>query len=106
MTESVPFRQFYSIAEAAHLTGMSETFIRDGVQKSRRKNPPVDAIPFRMFGTQIRIPRTWIFPDEPTNVTPLHNGITDAQLDAALDRLIGRLAGRLVPATKERRIAS
>lgn len=102
----IPFRHYYSIAETAQLTGMSETFIRDGVQKSRRKNPPADAIPFRMFGTQIRIPRAWIFPDEPANVTPLHAGLTDAQLDAALDRMWVRLAGRLAPATNERRIAS
>ena len=89
-------RHWYSIKETAHKLGISETFLRDGIRKGQRRNPPPDAITcVRKFGTQWRIHRSFIYPDEPGNVTPLHGGVTDAQLDAAFDRFLASLLSRI-----------
>jgi len=89
-------RHWYSIKETAHKLGISETFLRDGIRKGQRRNPPPDAITcVRKFGTQWRIHRSYIFTDEIANVIPLHGGVTDAQLQAAANHLFDTILDRL-----------
>ena len=91
---TIPHRAWYSIKETAQLTGMSEDFLRDRIRKGQRRNPTADAITcVRKFGTEWRIHRSYIYPDEPGNVTPLRSGLNDAAVDAIAARVI-ELLGR------------
>jgi hypothetical protein len=100
---TIPYRHWYSIAETAQLTGMSDEFIRDGIRKGQRRNVPDDAITcVRKFGTQWRIHRSYIYPDEPQNVTPMRHALTTDQVEAAVERVLSRMFGRMFSGTWER----
>jgi len=103
---TIPHRAWYSIKETAQLTGMSEDFLRDRIRKGQRRNPTADAITcVRKFGTEWRIHRSYIYPDEPGNVTAFPGGISQAQIESAVENVIGRLVSRFVSGVAEKRSA-
>lgn len=94
MNPGIPQRLWYPIKEAAHLLGMSAQFVYDDIRRSRRTDHP---IPTRLLGNRLHVHRSYLFPEEPANVTHLPApALTDAQLDAALDRAIARVVDRFV----------
>jgi hypothetical protein len=104
---AIPQRIYYSIREAAELTGMSEDYVREKAIKGRRRTPPDDAIPLsqqRMFGTQVRIHRSWVFPEEPANVTALRQrALTPDQIEAAMGAALVRFAQEFIQGFAEKR---
>jgi hypothetical protein len=104
---AIPQRVWYSIREAAQLTGMSEDYVREKAIKGRRRTPPADAIPLsqqRMFGTQVRVHRSWVFPDEPANVTPLRAAaLTPDQIEEAMAAALVRFAREFIDSFSEPR---
>ena len=100
---AVPYRIYYSAREAAELTGMSLDYVNEALVKGRRQDPPAGAIPAhlqRRFGSAVRIHRSWIFPDEPANVTPLRQTpLTSEQIETVVDTCLHRLLGRIVQAS-------
>ena len=103
---TIPHRAWYSIKETAQLTGMSEDFLRDRIRKGQRRNPPADAITcVRKFGTEWRIHRSYIYPDEPGNVTAFPGAISQAQIESAVENVIGRMVSRVFAGVAEKRSA-
>lgn len=88
----IPQRLYYPIKEAADLLGVSTQYVYDEIKRSRRTGTP---IPTRTFGNRLRVHRSYLFPEEPVNVTPLRPApitiATDQVADAIVDA-IRRLA--------------
>src|SRR5690242_9978691 len=73
---SIPFRWWYQLDEAAVLMGMSIDWLRGAIKNGQKRNPPADSIPAyfaQKRGERIVIHRSYIVlgPDAPppTDVT-------------------------------------
>ena len=108
----IPQRVWYPIAECAELHGCSAEALRDRIRAGKRTNPPSDSIPppmVKYIGNRACIHRSFLFPDEPTNVVPFRadsDEHTIQLMQTALERFATEFLARFADVAPRSRKAS
>ena len=105
-------QQWFSVPQAAALTGHPASFLYRQIKRGQRTPMPEGAIApayVKRIGDMLHIRRDWIYPDEATNVTPIRPIPEDHLVDAmqtALERFATEFLARFADVAPRSRKAS